>query len=31
MSTKANMLKKDATLDELIMIGKWAEAMKDTK
>jgi hypothetical protein len=31
MSTKANMLKKDATLDELIMIGKWATEIKDKK
>jgi hypothetical protein len=29
MSVKANILKKDATLDELIMLGKWAEKMKD--
>lgn len=28
MSTKANMLKKDATLEELILMGKWANDMK---
>jgi hypothetical protein len=28
MSTKANLLKKDATLEELILIGKWANEMK---
>ncbi len=28
MSDRANRLKKDATLDELILLGKWAEKQK---
>ena len=29
MSTRANILKKDATLDELILIGEWAKKIKE--
>jgi hypothetical protein len=29
MSVKANKIKKDATLDELIMLGEWAKKMKE--
>ena len=29
MSVKANMLKKDGTLDDLIMLGEWARKMKE--
>ena len=29
MSVKANMLKKDGTLDELIMLGEWSRKMKE--
>jgi len=29
MSTRANMLKKDATIDELILIGEWAKKIRD--
>jgi len=29
MSTKANMLKKDATLDDLILLGEWAKIIKE--
>ena len=28
MSVKANMIKKDASLDDLILLGKWAEKIK---
>lgn len=31
MSVKANMLKKDGTLDELIMLGEWARKVKETQ
>jgi len=29
VSNRANILKRDATLDELILLGKWAESQKE--